>query len=373
MKMKITLVISSLDCGGGERAIVLLAEGLANLKHQVTLITLADKSTDFYQLSPKVARLELGIMGKSSNLLEAVTNNIGRLHTLRKAIKSTDPDVVVSSLRKTNVSVILALLGIKYPVIVTEQNDVKVFSYGLVWETLRRLTYPLCSKVVSVSKGVDRGIELVPSNNRAVIYNPITIKDDQTTASLPSEVDLDKNWIASMGRLTNQKGQDLLLQAFQQIASKHQNWQLLILGQGELREHLEQMRDDLGLSGRVVFTGALRNPFAVLKKAKLFVMASRNEGFPLAHGEALACGLPVIATDCPSGPSEMIRHDVDGLLVPNQDLGALAAAMESLMSDEQKRKQLAAKATEVIERFGQDKIVAQWETLMQKLVEEKIT
>ena len=372
MKMKITLVISALDCGGGERAIVLLAQGLSNLKHQVTLITLSDKSTDFYQLPSTVSRIALGIMSDSSNLIEAVENNIGRISTLRSAIESTQPDVVVSSLRKTNVSVILALLGIKYPVIVTEQNDVKVFSYGLVWETLRRLTYPLCSKVVSVSKGVDRGIELVPSNNRAVIYNPITIKEDQTTDPLAPEVDPDKNWIVSMGRLATQKGHDLLLQAFQQIAPKYPDWQLLILGKGELREQLEQMRDDLGLSGRVVFTGALNNPFAVLKKAKLFVMASRNEGFPLAHGEALACGLPVIATDCPSGPSEMIRHDVDGLLVPNQDLGALAAAMESLMSDEQKRKQLAAKATEVIERFGQDKIVAQWETLMQKLVEEKI-
>ncbi|MGB5711679.1 MAG: glycosyltransferase, partial [Waterburya sp.] len=132
-----------------------------------------------------------------------------------------------------------------------------------------------------------------------------------------------------------------------------------------------QMRAELGFSGRVVFTGALSNPFAFLKKAKLFVMASRNEGFPMSHGEALACGLPVIATDCPSGPSEMIRHDVDGLLVDNYDIEGLATAMETLMSDEQKRQQLAAKAPEVIERFGQDKIVAEWETLMHKLVEEK--
>ncbi|WP_019503956.1 glycosyltransferase family 4 protein [Pleurocapsa sp. PCC 7319] len=366
--MKITLVISSLGCGGGERAIVLLAEGLANLKHQVTLITLADKSTDFYQLSSKVSRLDLGIMGKSSSIVEALANNIRRLSTLRKAIESTKPDVVVSSLRITNVSVILALLGKKYPVIVTEQNDVKVFSYGLVWETLRRLTYPLCSKVVSVSQGVDLGIDLLPSNKRAVIYNPITIKDDQTTPPLPPEVDSNKNWIASMGRLTDQKGHDLLLQAFHKIADKHSNWQLLILGRGELGEQLEKMRDELGLSGQVIFTDALSNPFAVLKKAKLFVMASRNEGFPLAHGEALACGLPVIATDCPSGPREMIRHEIDGLLVDNYDIDGLAAAMNYLMSDEQERKRLAAKASEVVERFGQDKIVAEWETLIQKVV-----
>ena len=369
--MKITLIISTLAGGGGERAIVSLAEGLANLEHQVTLITLSGKSIDFYRLPPNVTRIALDIMRSSSNLIEAVKNNIGRIFTLRKAIESTNPDVVASSLRITNVCVILASLGKKYPVIVTEQNDVRVYSQGAVWETLRRFTYPFCAKVVSVSKGVDRGINLVPSNKRAVIYNPITVKDDQTTVSLPPEVDSNKNWIASMGRLTHQKGYDLLLPAFCKVADKHRDWQLIILGKGELREQLEQMRDDLGLSDRVVFTGALSNPFIVLKQAKLFVMASRHEGFPMAHGEALACGLPVIATDCPSGPSEMIRSYIDGILVPNKDVEALAVAMDNLMSDEQKRQQLAAKAPEVLERFGRDEIVAEWENLMYGLVNKK--
>ena len=368
--MKITLVISSLVGGGAERAIVTLAEGLANLQHQVILITLSDKSSDFYQVPSNVSRIELGIIGNSSNLIEAVKNNIGRILNLRKTVESTKPDVVVSSLRITNVSVILALLGKNYPIIVTEQNDVQFHSQGMVWETLRSLTYPLCSKVVSVSKGVDRGINLVPSK-RAIIYNPITIKDDRTSPSLPPEADSNKNWIASMGRLTHQKGYDLLLSAFHQVADKHPDWQLIILGKGELRKQLEQMRNDLGLLDRVVFTGALSNPFAVLKRAKLFIMASRHEGFGNAHAEALACGLPVIATDCPSGPNEIIRHGIDGLLVANQDVGALARAMETLMSDEQKRQQLALKAPEVVERFGLDPIISKWETLIHNLVEGK--
>lgn len=370
--MKITLVISSLSCGGGERSIVLLAEGLANLNHQVTLITLSDKSTDFYQLPPNVTRIALGIMRSSSNLIEAVNNNIGRIFTLRQAIEPTNPDIVVSSLRITNVSVILALLGKKYPVIVTEQNDVKAFSYGLLWETLRRLTYPLCTMVVSVSQGVDRGLDSLEASQRAIIYNPIMVKDDGQVDRLPESVDFNKNWLVSMGRLTEQKGFDLLLKAFQRLAPNYPNWQLIILGKGELRQQLEQTRNNLNLSDQVIFTGALKNPFAVLKQAKIFVMASRNEGFPLAHGEALACGLPVIATDCPSGPSEMIRHDVDGLLVTNKDIEALATAMEELMSNEQKRHQFSIKAPEVLERFGQNKIVGEWETLMHQLVEKKI-
>jgi glycosyltransferase involved in cell wall biosynthesis len=370
--MKITLVISALGCGGAERVLVLLAQGFINCGHDVTVITLSDKATDFYQLPVECSRIALGVMGHSSGLIEAVRSNIKRISTLRKAIQSTTPDVVISFLRITNVTTILALLGTKYPVIVTEHNDIKVFSYGILWETLRRLTYPYCSVVVSVSQGVARSFDLLPEGKRAVIYNPIVVKDDGHIDQLPAEVDFNKNWLICMGRLTEQKGFDLLLQAYSKIASKYPDWQLLILGKGELLEQLEQMKDDLGLSSQqVVFTGALKNPFAVLQKAKIFVMASRNEGFPMAHGEALACGLPVIATDCPSGPSEMIRHDVDGLLVPNQNVTALARAMESIMSDEQKRQQLAAKAPEVLERFGLEAIVAEWEALIQKLMEKK--
>ncbi len=370
--MKITLVISALGCGGAERVLVLLAQGFINCGHDVTVITLSDKTTDFYQLPVECSRIALGVMGHSYGLIEAIKNNINRIAILRKAIQSTTPDVVISFLRITNVTTIVALLGTKYPVIVTEHNDIKVFSYGILWETLRRLTYPYCSVVVSVSQGVDRSFDLLPESKRAVIYNPIVIKDDEYIDQLPAEVDFNKNWLVSMGRLTEQKGFDLLLQAYSKIASKYPDWQLLILGKGELLEQLEQMKDDLGLSGeQVVFTGALKNPFAVLQKAKIFVMASRNEGFPMAHGEALACGLPVISTDCPSGPSEMIRHDLDGLLVPNQNLTALAEAMESLMSNEQKRQQLAAKAPEVIERFGLKAIIAQWEALIQKLMENQ--
>jgi GalNAc-alpha-(1->4)-GalNAc-alpha-(1->3)-diNAcBac-PP-undecaprenol alpha-1,4-N-acetyl-D-galactosaminyltransferase len=371
--MKITLVISALSCGGAERVLVLLAQGFINRGHDVTVVTLSDKTTDFYQLPAGCSRLTLGIMSQSSGLIEAFRSNIKRIATLRKAIQSTTPDVVISFLRITNVTTILALKGTKYPVIVTEHNDIKVFSYGILWETLRRLTYPYCSVVVSVSKGVDSSFDLLPESKRAVIYNPIVIKDDGYTDQLPAEVDTNKNWLVSMGRLTEQKGFDLLLQAFSKIAHKYPNWQLLILGKGELLKELEQMRDNLGLSNeQVIFTGALKNPFAVFKKAKLFAMASRNEGFPMAHGEALACSLPVIATDCPSGPSEMVRHDVDGLLVPNQDVTALAEAIESIVSDDQKRQQLAAKAPEVTERFGLNKIIDEWEDLIKKVVEKGI-
>ena len=370
--MKITLLISTLNCGGAERVLVSLAKGFIDRGHDVTVITLSQKDTDFYQLPTECSRLAMGIMSNSTGLFEATKNNIKRITSLRNAIQSTTPNIVISFLRITNVIAIISLFGTKYPLIVTEHNDPKVFSYGMVWETLRRLTYPYCDLVVSVSRGVDRGFYSLPARKRAVIYNPIVVKDDGQTDELPGEVDVQKNWLVSIGRLTEQKGFDLLLQAFHQIASRYPDWQLLILGKGELRQQLEKMRDELGLSGQVVFTGALNNPFTILRQAKLFVMASRNEGFGNVHAEALASGLPVIATDCPSGPSEIIRHDIDGLLVTNKDVDALAGAMETLMSDEHKRQQQAAKAPEVLQRFGLEKIVTEWEILLNNVVKEKV-
>ncbi|BAZ45456.1 group 1 glycosyl transferase [Chondrocystis sp. NIES-4102] len=369
--MKITLVISALGCGGAERVLVLMAKGLIDRGHHLSVITLGNKETDFYQLPLGCSRLALGVMGQSSGLIDALKNNINRISILRKAVQSTDPDVVISFLQITNITTILALLGTKYPLIVTEHNNIKVFSYGLLWDSLRRLTYPAATKVVSVSKGVDLSFDLLPESKRAVIYNPIVVEDNGYLDPLPPEVDSEKHWLVSMGRLTYQKGFDSLLQAFSKVAHKYPNWQLLILGKGELEQELKQMRDDLGLSSnQVIFTGSLKNPFAVLKKAKFFAMASRNEGFPMAHGEALACGLPVIATDCPSGPNEMIRHELDGLLVPNQDIEALTLAMDSIMSDEQKRQQLAAHAKEVTERFGLENIINQWEILIKELIKK---
>ncbi len=217
-----------------------------------------------------------------------------------------------------------------------------------------------------MSHGVDRCFTWLPERQRTVIHNPlIAIEDDQATLGLPvAGVPQDRKYITAMGRLTFQKGFDLLLAAFQMVADKHQDWQLLILGEGELRPELENLRESLGMTDRVLLLGIIKCPSRVLRCSALFVMASRFEGFPYALLEAMACGLPVIYTDCPSGPREIIRNEIDGVLVPNGDVPSLAATMDRLMSDETERKRLAARAPEVAERFSLGKIIGIWEALL---------
>lgn len=368
--MRLTLVISSLACGGAERVLVLLTEGFLKKGHKVAVVTLSARETDFYKLPDVVHRLALNTMGKSPTLIHALGNNLRRLLILRQAIRSTQPDVVISFVARTNVLTLLALIKTSYPVFATEHSDPSMKYYGNAWEKLRRLTYPYAAKVVSVSQGVDRHFDWLTKTKRAVVYNPFIVTEDaQSLTRLPKGADLDKQWIISMGRLIYQKGFDILLSAFQKLANRYPNWQLLILGEGELRIELENLRDNLGLSGQVFFPGAISNPFPVLKRAKLFVMASRFEGFPMAHGEAMACGLPIVSTDCPSGPREIIRDGVDGILVPNEDMSALATAMERLMSNESERKRLAARAPEVAERFSLEKVMEIWELILKEVVQ----
>ena len=247
-----------------------------------------------------------------------------------------------------------------------------MFSLGSLWKKLRRITYLQAARVVSASKGVDDYFDWLPKNKRAVIHNPLAaVEDDQSPLNIPLGANPKKKWVIAMGRLTYQKGFDLLLSAFQKIADRYPDWQLLILGEGELRLELENLKVNLGLTDQVLFLGVISNPFLLLKHSKLFVLSSRFEGFGNVLIEAMSCGLPVISTDCPSGPREIIRDGIDGILVPNEDVLALAAAMARLMSNERERERLAAHAPEGTERFFLEKIVGMWEALISEVIKEK--
>jgi glycosyltransferase involved in cell wall biosynthesis len=173
--------------------------------------------------------------------------------------------------------------------------------------------------------------------------------------------DTDKKMIIAMGRLDWQKGFDLLLQGFECIADRYPDWSLTIWGEGPERDALERLRSDLRLDERIYLPGITKQPFEKMHQADLFVLSSRFEGFPMVLCEAMACGLPVISFDCCAGVRDIIRNDVDGMLVPPEDVHALANAMGKLIAQPQERQRLASRGPEILDRFGQERILHIWD------------
>jgi GalNAc-alpha-(1->4)-GalNAc-alpha-(1->3)-diNAcBac-PP-undecaprenol alpha-1,4-N-acetyl-D-galactosaminyltransferase len=361
--VRITFVISALTSGGSERVITTMANYWAAKGEKVTVITFATESTDFYTLHPEVKRVALGLTAASAHLWEALKNNLGRLKSLRQEIRASRPDVVISFIHWTNMLTLLALTGQGVPAIVSERSDVRKHRIGPFWSALRRLLYPKAHALIVQSEAMRVWAETIIRNDRVyLIPNPVappaaSLRD--ATSSPPGPQ------VVAMGRLGFEKGYDLLLDAFEKCVAEHPGWSLVILGEGEERGRLTELATRLGIEDRVRMPGVVREPATVLRSADIFVLPSRYEGFPNALLEAMACGLPVVSFDCPSGPAEIVRDDVDGVLVNPEDVDALALAMRRLMSDESERKRLASRAPEVLQRFGVEKVMDTWERVIE--------
>jgi glycosyltransferase involved in cell wall biosynthesis len=284
-----------------------------------------------------------------------------RLRILRGEIRSSRPDAVISFLNTTNVLALMATMGTKIPVLISERCDPGMDRIPAGWRLLRRLTYPQARGIVMQTERAAGYFRPRLDRLLTVIPNPVETPGLDLT---PEDARIGAFSIVSLGRFTPQKGFDLLLTAFARAREKHPEWELVLYGSaGDLEAH-KRLVADLGIGSRVRFPGGLRTPPATFRNAGFFVSSSRFEGFPNALCEAMACGLPVIATDCPSGPREIITDGVDGLLVPNEDVPALAAAMERLMGDPDLRKRLGEQASAITVRFSVAKVAALWEDLL---------
>lgn len=360
MPFRICLVISSLGPGGAERVLSQLASYWAALGWDVTLLTFAANDSPVYQsLAPEVSLRQLGLQRQSQGIVDAIRANIRRVMELRRAIRVSRPDAVLSFIDQPNVLTLLATCGLGLTVVVSERVDPAQHPCALPWRVLRSLLYPFAAAVIVQTANVANYFHAA-IRRRIVVLPNMVMAPSRGPREWPFLV------LGAVGRLEFQKGFDLLITAFAAIAERHPDWRLIIWGEGSERGALQRLADASGAGSHIRFAGLSPKLGSWVNDVDLFVLPSRYEGFPNALGEAMAAGLPVVAFDCPSGPSEIIREG--GILVPPQDVAALAATLDRVMGDEGLRQKLAAAARSDMARFAPDLVLRKWTRLMESLM-----
>jgi glycosyltransferase involved in cell wall biosynthesis len=371
--MRITLFTPTLAAGGAERAVISLAEVFQQAGHDVSIVIWNRTVDEFYNAPRGVSKHYLDLPeDKIFVRWFDIFGNIRRLRAIRKAIRSTRPEVVISFQDGTNELFILSTVGTDYVKLLSSQNDLMKKSHiNSRWDMMRRLLYRFADKIVFLDKDQAKRAEtMFPGWKCDGIPNPVSkveLEVDEQSSYVIRDLQKHPLNIIAMGRMVPQKGFDLLLKAFAMVVKSVPDCGLVILGEGELREDLVELSKTLKIEDHLMMPGILPKPHSVIAHCDIFAFSSRFEGQGLALVEAMACGTPPVSYDCPSGPGLIIRDRVDGVLVKPEDIPGFAEALVSLLLDDQKRKSMGEKAREVVTRYDPGEICKRWESLVREL------
>lgn len=359
-----------MDGGGAERVTANLANYWADKGWEITVVTLAPRSFDFYELHPAVKYVTLNLASDSSNAVAGLWQNLYRIRALRRVLRKIQPDIALGMMTTANVLLALATLGLRIRTIGSEHVHPPQYPLNALWEELRQRTYGLLDAVTALTSESANWLKAHTNARKVpVIPNaaPWPLPVQQPKVSPESVCQLGRWILLAVGRLETEKGFDALLNAFTGLAHKHSGWDLVVLGEGSLRTLIERQVQMAGLEKRVFLPGRVGNLGEWYERADLYVMSSRSEGFGNTLAEALTYALPVVSFDCDTGPREIIRHDVDGLLVQPGNLVALTVTLDRLMGDAALRERFAGRAVEARERFSLERVSGLWEELFEEV------
>jgi glycosyltransferase involved in cell wall biosynthesis len=357
-RKRVLFIINSLAGGGAERVMcTLLRASQGEFGNSQISLLLLDREAAMYDV-PRWIDVQQ---------LDCRHSLIRSIWSVWRALARAKPDLTVSFLTRANVANIIAsaLLGI--PAVISERvntsSHLGAGAGAAVARLLVKATYPKARRIIAVSQGVADDLQAsfgIRPDRMAVIANPIDLEAIRSQADSDAPVPVQGPYAVTMGRLVPNKNFGMLIEAFarSKIAGK-----LLILGDGPERDALTRQIEMLGLNGRVVMPGFSANPFPTLARAAFYVSPSNAEGFPNSLLEAMSVGLPVISTNCPSGPSEVLadlpREQVGpgvtfaphGILVAPNDPDAMTQALQA-MADPARRASYAERAPKRAADFG---------------------
>ncbi|UOE93831.1 glycosyltransferase [Alkalihalobacillus sp. LMS39] len=363
-KKKVLFFIYQMGAGGAARTLLNIINNLDRTKFSPVLVTLNFDGSYESEIKDDV------------HFIKLETKRLSRsIKALAKIIKEENIDLVFSTIPRVNTIAIMAsiLSGTKVKTVIREADNL-----GGTWKVNLQLIgfgliYKLSNQIVSLSEGVKENLVSrykINANRIKVIYNPVDlisieekIKTGEVDRKFTSLFQTEDKIVITAGRLVEQKDQKTLLRAFAKVNQSIKS-QLIILGEGPLQDQLLQEAKRLKVEERVHFLGFQNNPYIYFAQADLFVLTSLHEGFSHVIAEAIACGTPVVSTDCKSGPAEVLDHGKYGLLCEVGNVDELADKMEKvLLLNKEEKQAVVEKGIERAHHFEATTIVKQYETV----------
>jgi glycosyltransferase involved in cell wall biosynthesis len=368
-RRRVSFVLPSLNGGGAERAAVQVLNGLAADKWDRSMFL-------FERTGPYLADLDPSIALTSS----PSPSRVERWQALRRFVKEGEPHVVVAFLSFATALSAARAAQTGARVVFNQQTPMTAFlgdadyEWGHGWRrtvftATSRLTYSAADLIVATSNGVAEDLTKnfgVNPDAIQVVPNPVDLDAVRSRAGEAVEIDVDRDTpvIVAAGRLADAKNYPLLIDAIA-VLRRTLPVRLLILGQGELEQSLRRHIADRQLEGAITLLGFQRNPWKYIARADVFALSSHYEGFGNVLIEAMAVGVPVVAT-ASAGTRDIINHGVDGLLVEQHDADSLAAALADVLSSPDRRQAMSSEARVAAERFAAPRVIARYDAVLEQ-------
>ena len=354
---KIIILADDLNQWGGvERVTISIANGLAKLGYQIQIVNMRGGDKPFFELDPLIRSVSL--FKKHGRIFIKAPLIIYRLRHILLAEK---PQIIITVESMLALVSVPASRGLSIRNICWEHLNFNVDLGRRSRRIARQIAAKYCDDIVTLTKQ-DAFLWKQKTNLKALLHtipnpSPFAVQKDHT----PS---MDSRMVLALGRLTYQKGFDLLLQAWKMISAEEPDWRLRIVGNGPDEHYLHQLSSDLGINKSVEFVSATSNVQSHYKEAALFCMSSRFEGFAIVLVEAMAFGVPVVSFDCEAGPAEILAG-TGAVLVPPENIGELANNLLRLIRDTSLRVSISQAEINRVNDFQLHKIINHWVALLE--------
>lgn len=355
---KIVVVTYGMKFGGCEKVIANICNGFSRDNIECNIITFMGWDS-VYKLNKSINHIKVSEEDEEVSGIE----KIKKAYRIRKIIKKINPDRILIMPEEISSIMIPFLLDLKIPIVVSERNNPAVKPEKKINRILRFIFYRFAKGYVFQTRQASEFFSKSIQRKSTIILNPLDIE------RIPKEVsEVRMKEIVSVGRLEEQKNHKLLIRAFAKFSKTHNDYKLIIFGNGSLKEELTELARELIDIDKFEFYPATNDVLEKIKNSSMFVLSSNYEGLPNVLIEAMACGIPCISTDCPAGgPRELIENGKNGLLVPVNSDEKLVEAMTKISEDKEFAKTISKEGKKIIHRTSPKKIIKEWKNYIEEV------